>query len=256
MPAPTRQDIEQMKQSSPLVQKWRNIFANEQVCQQYIGWFYAGNLETGSKDNVIPVPQDEQELGIATQAANEAIAKFGEEDVRSRAARKFLRRCTVLNNKFMKSKNKTIKQNIKQGYGAFDQSKIIPVSNTPADIKAAAEYAGKAAATAELQYGENGSDQIVQLVDKWLNDKMYNVFFYRAYLTAIENKSTGRGYADDNKERQRREILNSVTQACQAYENQQQETGSFPGKSGKEGLKQVNTANKTTSRYQQTGGRE
>ena len=256
MAAPTRQDIEQMKQNNPLTQKWRNIFSNTQICQQYIGWVYAEGLETGSKDNVIPVPQDEQELGIATQAANEAISKFDENDVRSKAARKFLRRCAVLNNKFTKAQNKAIKKNIKQGYGAFDQSKIIPASNTPADIKAAAEYAGKAAATAELQYGEHGSDQIVQLIDKWLNDKMYNVFFYRAYLEGIVNKTTSRGYANDDKERQRKEILNAVSQTCQAYENQEQETGKFPGRSGKKGLEQVNTANQNTSRYQSTGGNQ
>lgn len=263
MASPTRQDIEQMQQNSPeyqnrqmLAQKWRGIFANQQVCQEYIGWMYTGKMETGSKDNIIPMPQDEQELAAATQAANEAITKYNESDVRNKAARKFLRRCTVLNNKFTKAQNKTVKQNIKQGYGAFDQAKVIPISNTPTDIKAAAEYAGKACATAELQYGENGSDQIVQFVDKWLNDKMYNVFFYRAYLTGIVNKTTGRGYKDDKKEAQRREILNAVSQACATYEAEMsQKPGEIPTDSGKQGLKQINDAKQTTPRYQATGGR-
>ena len=256
MATPTRRDIEQMKQSTPLVQKWRNIFSNEQLCEQYIGWFYTGNLESGSKDNVIPIPQDEQELGIATQAANEAISKFNEDDVRNKAARKFLRRATVLNNRFIKAQNKAIKQNIKQGYGAFDQAKVVPMSNNPAAIKQAAIYAGNVCATAELQHGEHGSDQIVQLIDKWLNDKMYNAFFYKTYLTAIENKATGRGYKSDEKEAQRREILNAVTQICNAYENQENKTGEIPKHSGKQGLEQINDAKQNTPRYsQQTGGR-
>lgn len=257
MASPTKQDIEQMKQSTPLVQKWRNIFANQQICQEYIGWFYAGKMETGSKDSIIPIPQDEQELGVATQAANEAITKYDESDVRNKAARKFLRRTTVLNNKFTKAQDKAVKQNIKQGYGAFDQAKVVPLSNTPADIKAAAEYAGKACATAELQYGEKGSDQIMSLIDKWLNDKMYNVFFYKTYLEGIENKATGRGFNDDKKEAQRREILNAVRQSCTAYEAEMsQKTGEIPTNSGKQGLKQINDAKQTTPRYsQQTGGR-
>lgn len=257
MASPTRQDIEQMKQNTPLAQKWRNIFSNEQLCEQYIGFFYAGNLETGSKDNVIPIPQDEQELGLATQAANEAITKYSEFDARNKAARKFLRRATVYNNRFVKAQNKAVKQSLKQGYGAFDQAKVTPLSNTPADIKAAAEYAGKACATAELQYGEKGSDQIMPLIDKWLNDKMYNVFFYKAYLEGIENKATGRGFNDDEKEAQRREILNAVSQACAAYEAEMaQKPGEIPVNSGKQGLKQINDVKQTTPRYsQQTGGR-
>ena len=259
MPTPSTQDIRQMQQNSPefqnrqmLAQKWQSIFSNEEVCKRYVGWAYFGPLEWNDKNNIIPVPHDQTERVIAEDAANKAIKLYPDSDDRNKAGRKFLRVCARDSNKFTKQQNKAIKKNINAGYGAYDQDQVIPKSNTPADIKAAAEYAGRVAATAELQSGEHGSDQVMQTVNNWLNDKMYNVFFYRAYLTGIVNKATGRGFTDDKKEAQRREILNSVSQACTAYENElNQKPGELPDNSGKRGLEQLNDAKQKTSRYPQ-----
>ena len=231
-----------------MFQKWLHVFNDQQICRRY-----AGNGFTFGDSNVIPVPVDDTERRIAREAAIQASRQYDNNTDQGQAINKFLRKYDSFNNAVARQQKRQLKRLDKQGASAYSQSDIIPQSDTKEAIKIAAESAGRSAAAAELRYGEKGSDEIMQQIDSWLNNKMYNVYFYHTYLTVLVNDKTGRGFTTQEKETERRDTLNEITPIWQAYENSMRQVGDIKPNSGKASLKQINDIRSMQSA---TGGRK
>lgn len=242
MPAPTVQQLKQMKQESPMwqareqmYQKWRNIFSNEQLCKQYVGVF-------GARKNVIPVPEDPNERSVAQEVAQEVIDKTHsntaqpykhdesvqyQETVFSDAARLFLRACNSYVKTYNKTTDKTAKNLAKQGAGAYSQESVSPRSDKTIDLKQAGMAAGKRAAYLDRAGDNRGMENFEAQIDQYLANKIYSTYYLVYYLTSVAGENpeepntwgTKRAYQSQDEEDERINALRAVSQQYLNYEH-------------------------------------